>query len=223
MAHGKTPAELRRSLSGVPIRSLVVRVTKVHLWKSQTGRTQKGKGQNLIKKRENDVVLKSSFIRRRSREEQGGERRHGLFSWKQKLPKKNERLHHRGADWSVRIWTAGQNNNTSYKHMRACVPGEPGTLRRVILSNNVFSSVAASWVAWLALWPGTALKTTIMIVASWCLGTASASPDGGGEFSVTDRLVSPVLYRHTKRRKSVSHNLIWETKICESSKVCWHF
>lgn len=72
-----------------------------------------------------------------------------------------------------------KNNNTSYKHMRACVPAEPGTLRTVILSNNVFSSVAASWVARLALWPGTALKTTIMIVTSRCLGTASASPDGG--------------------------------------------
>lgn len=66
------------------IRSLVLRVTKVHLWKSQTerltGRTQKGKGRNLIKKKENDVVLKNSFMKRRSREEQGGERRHGLFS-----------------------------------------------------------------------------------------------------------------------------------------------
>lgn len=48
--------------------------------------------------------------------------------------------------------------------VHACVPAEPGTLRTVILSNKVFSSVAASWVARLALWPGTALKTTIMIV-----------------------------------------------------------
>lgn len=84
VAHGKTSAEPRRSLSGVPIRSLVCRDTKVHLWKSQTerltGRTQKGKVQNLIKKGGNDVVLKNSFMKRRSREEQGGERRHGLFS-----------------------------------------------------------------------------------------------------------------------------------------------
>lgn len=55
---------------------------------------------------------------------------------------------------------------TTLAKTHACVPAEPGTLRTVILSNNVFSSVAASWVARLALWPGTAPKTTIMIAAS---------------------------------------------------------
>lgn len=56
----------------LPIRSLFLQITKVHLWKSQTERltrrTQKGIGRNLIKKRENDVVLKSSFMKRRNRE-----------------------------------------------------------------------------------------------------------------------------------------------------------
>lgn len=99
---------------------------------------------------------------KRSRRERGGERRRGLFPEKQKLTKNNERLHHRGAGWSgfeLPIKTATPATKTC-----VCACRARHDQSRVILSSNVFSSMAASLVGWLALWLGTALKTTVMIV-----------------------------------------------------------
>lgn len=90
------------------------------VWREKAG-GKKAK-RNLIKRGgKKDIVYKNSFIRMGW----GTPPRPFFSRWKQKLAnkkkKKSKKLRHSGAHWSVGIWTAGQNNNTDYKHTRVRV------------------------------------------------------------------------------------------------------
>lgn len=210
-AHGKTSAELRRSLS-IPKKSGLQGHKGLSLEETDGApdRTNtEGKREKPHQEEGKTTLCLKTVLWREEAEKRGVENAATAFCVKTKTHKEK---------WETppqRSWLVGQdlnfqNTNTSCKHMHTA---EPGTLRTVILSNNVFSSLVASLVARLALWPETALKTTIMMVTSWCLGTASASPNGGWELNVTDRLSSPVLYRHTQ---SVQLKLCVERSIASS-------
>lgn len=167
-------------------------------------------------------------MKRRSRGERGGERHRGPFFVKTKAHKeKRETLPQRsrlvGQDLNCR--SKQQHQLQTHACVHACWARH--AQNRAILRNNVFSSMAASLVGQLALWPGTALKTTIMTVTSRCLGTIRATictnANGRCDFNRTLHEYTICTARVLRRAVNASfHYLIRVTKICDSSKICWH-
>lgn len=154
---------------------------------SLTGRKLKGKRRNLIKKRKKDVVFKNSFMKRSSRG-WGGERRQGLFPENKNSQRTTrsfttEELFGRGLNCRAKQQHQLQTRACVHESMHAC--GVRHDQNRVILSNNVFSSMAAPLVARPPLQTTVLMPGTDPLRSAPITEAAAAVPAQGRRFAPT--------------------------------------